>query len=198
MLAVEIGWGWLTAIKVGAVMAAFPVGALLFVYVFLFKAVSHMQSRLGPMEAGPHGTLQPVVELVKFLQKEDIFPEKADRIVFALAPFVVGLSAFLLYAVIPAGPRLVAEDLESFLRAWGTYYGLLLGEPERVEELVAELDVPEELRSLDEDGSDEEFYAVLAWACPGLPDPRPDPYERGLTAEQVNEFARSGEHSDRR
>ena len=29
--------------------------------------------------------------------------------------------------------------------------------------------------------------AVLAWACPGLP----DPYERGLTAEQVNEFARS-------
>jgi hypothetical protein len=85
----------------------------------------------------------------------------------------------------------VAEDLESFLRAWGTYYGLLLGEPAQVEELISELEVPEELRSLDENGSEEEFYAVLAWACPGLPDPKPDPYERGLTAEQVNEFARS-------
>jgi NADH-quinone oxidoreductase subunit H len=72
-----------------------------------------MQSRLGPMEAGPHGALQPVVEMVKFLQKEDIFPERADRVVFALAPFVVGLSTFLLYVVIPAGPRLVPEDLET-------------------------------------------------------------------------------------
>jgi hypothetical protein len=85
----------------------------------------------------------------------------------------------------------VAEDLESFLRAWGTYYGLLLGEPWQVEQLIAELQIPEELRSLDEDGSDEEFHAVLAWACPGLPDPRPDPYERGMTAEQVDRYARS-------
>ena len=54
-----------------------------------------------------------------------------------------------------------------------------------------EFEIPDELRSLDEDGSEEEFYSVLAWACPGLPDPKPDPYERGLTAEQVNEFARS-------
>ena len=85
----------------------------------------------------------------------------------------------------------MAQDLECFLRAWGTYYGLLLGEPAEVEELIRELEIPEELRSLDDDGSEEEFYAVLAWACPGLPDPEPDPYERGLTAEQVNEFARS-------
>jgi hypothetical protein len=68
-----------------------------------------------------------------------------------------------------ACPAVVAEDLEC----------------------VAEFEIPEELRSLDEDGSEEEFYSVLAWACPGLPDPKPDPYERGLTAEQVNEFARS-------
>jgi hypothetical protein len=85
----------------------------------------------------------------------------------------------------------VADDIASFLRAWGTYYGLLLGEPPQVEQLIAELQIPEELRSLDEDGSDEEFHAVLAWACPGLPDPRPDPYERGMTAEQVDEYARS-------
>ena len=112
-LAAEIGWGWLTAVKVLGVLVVIPVGALLYVYVFLFKMVSHMQSRLGPMEAGPHGTLQPVVEAVKFLQKEDIIPERADRTVFALAPFVVMVSTFLLFVVIPAGPRLVAEDLDT-------------------------------------------------------------------------------------
>lgn len=108
-----LGYGWETAIKVGAVLAVLPVGALIYVYVFLFKAVSHMQSRLGPMEAGPHGTLQPIAELIKFLQKEDITPERADRRVFALAPFIVLMSTFLLFIVIPAGPDLVAEDLDT-------------------------------------------------------------------------------------
>ena len=103
----------MTAIKILAVYAVVPVGALLYVYVFLFKMVSHMQSRLGPMEAGPHGVLQAPVELLKFLQKEDIFPARADRRVFALAPFVVFMSTFLLFVIIPAGPRLVAEDLDT-------------------------------------------------------------------------------------
>ncbi|MEY2566232.1 MAG: NADH-quinone oxidoreductase subunit [Actinomycetota bacterium] len=112
-LGVELGYGWITAIKIAAVYAAIPVGALLYVYVFLFKMVSHLQSRLGPMEAGPHGVLQAPVELLKFLQKEDIFPARADRRIFALAPFVVFMSTFLLFVVIPAGPRLVAENLDT-------------------------------------------------------------------------------------
>ena len=81
--------------------------------------MSHMQSRLGPMEAGPHGVLQLVADAVKFLQKEDIFPARADRRVFGLAPFVVLLSTFLLYVVIPAGPELVVEDLDI-----GVFYAL--------------------------------------------------------------------------
>jgi hypothetical protein len=44
---------------------------------------------------------------------------------------------------------------------------------------------------LDDDGSDDEFFALLQWANPRLHDPRPDPYKRGLTAEQVDEIARS-------
>ena len=101
-----------TAIKTAVVLAVIPLGALLYVYVFLFKAVSHMQSRLGPMEAGPHGTLQVVAEAGKFLQKEDIIPDQADRHIFALAPFVVLASTFLLYVVVPAGPRLIVQDLD--------------------------------------------------------------------------------------
>ncbi len=113
MLAVALNFTEMSAIKIGVVAIMTLIGPLVFVYVFLFKMVSHMQSRLGPMEAGPHGTLQPVVEALKFLQKEDIFPERADRLVFSAAPFVIAVSAFLLYAVIPAGPRLVVENLNT-------------------------------------------------------------------------------------
>jgi hypothetical protein len=84
----------------------------------------------------------------------------------------------------------VGDDVESFLRGWGTYYGLLLGGGPEVAAMLEEFEVPDELTSLDADGSDDEFYAILGWANPGLPDARPDPYERGLTAAQVDEIAR--------
>jgi NADH-quinone oxidoreductase subunit H len=106
-------YGWVTALKVGVVLSLIPAGAIILGYVFLLKMMSHMQSRLGPMEAGPHGVLQLVADGVKFMQKEDIFPARADRFVFAAAPIVVLLSTFLLYIVIPAGPRLVVEDLDT-------------------------------------------------------------------------------------
>jgi len=66
--------------------------------------MSFMQSRLGPTEAGPYGSLQLIAEVGKWVQKEDIFPEKADRFVFAAAPFVVLVSSFLLIVVVPFGP----------------------------------------------------------------------------------------------
>ncbi|HEY2427490.1 MAG TPA: complex I subunit 1 family protein [Acidimicrobiales bacterium] len=87
-------------------------GAGTFVYVYLFKMVSHLQSRLGPMESGPHGSLQLMAEVLKFIQKEDVFPERADRWVFAGAPFVVIMSTLLVYVVIPVGPRGVASNLD--------------------------------------------------------------------------------------
>ena len=121
-LAIELAWWQLTAIKLGAVLTVIPLGSLVLVYVFLFKMMSHMQSRLGPMEAGPHGSLQVLAEAGKFLQKEDIFPARADRTVFALAPVVVIVSTFMLYAVIPAGPDLVVEDLDT-----GIFFALAIG-----------------------------------------------------------------------
>jgi NADH-quinone oxidoreductase subunit H len=74
------------------------------VYLWLFKMVSFMQSRLGPMEAGPYGSMQLFAELGKNAQKEDIVPSKADFFVFKAAPYVVLLSTFLLVLVIPFGP----------------------------------------------------------------------------------------------
>jgi NADH-quinone oxidoreductase subunit H len=114
LLALDLTAYWATTtLKVVIVLALIPAGALILGYVFLLKMMSFMQSRLGPMEAGPYGVLQLVADGVKFLQKEDIFPTRADRRVFALAPLVVLMSTFLLYIVIPAGPRLVVENLDT-------------------------------------------------------------------------------------
>jgi NADH-quinone oxidoreductase subunit H len=105
---------WSSAtIKVVLSLVVVPTGALLFGYVFLFKVMSGMQSRPGPMEAGPYGSLQLLADGVKFIQKEDIFPDGADRKVFAFAPIVVLMSTFLLFIVIPLGPRLRVADYDT-------------------------------------------------------------------------------------
>ncbi len=83
------------------------------VYLYLFKMVSFMQSRLGPMEAGPYGSLQLVAELGKNIQKEDLIPDKADKFVFAAAPYVVLMSTFLLVVVIPFGPDALFADFDT-------------------------------------------------------------------------------------
>jgi NADH-quinone oxidoreductase subunit H len=49
---------------------------------------------------------------VKFLQKEDLVPDGADRFVFKAAPVVVLVSTLLLYVTIPASLNLVVEDLD--------------------------------------------------------------------------------------
>ena len=120
MLALEIGWGTTLAIKTLVVLTIIPLGALILGYTFLLKMMSHMQSRLGPLDPGGfHGWFQLVGDGLKFLQKEDIMPAQADRKVFAMAPAVVVLSTFLIFAVIPMGPDLVVENLDV-----GIFYAL--------------------------------------------------------------------------
>jgi len=120
MVALEIGWGTTLAIKTLVVVMVIPLGALILGYTFLLKMMSHMQSRLGPMDPGGfHGWFQLVGDGIKFLQKEDIMPADADKKVFAMAPVVVVLSTFLVFAVIPMGPDLVVVNLDV-----GIFYAL--------------------------------------------------------------------------
>jgi NADH-quinone oxidoreductase subunit H len=120
VLALEVGWGTTMAIKTLVILMVIPLGALILGYTFLLKMMSHMQSRLGPMDPGGfHGWFQLVGDGLKFLQKEDIMPDQADRRVFAAAPAVVVLSTFLVFAVIPMGPDLVVKDLDV-----GVFYAL--------------------------------------------------------------------------
>src|SRR5918997_5811558 len=120
MLALSLSYWQVTTIKTLVVLSIVPAGAIILGYTFLLKMMAHMQSRLGPMEPGGfHGWFQLIGDGIKFIQKEDIIPSEADRRIFALAPVVILISTFLIYVVVPAGPRLVVEDLDV-----GIFYAL--------------------------------------------------------------------------
>src|SRR5438105_9003266 len=92
------------ALKLAAVFIFFLTAPLVLGYVE-HKGLAHMQSRLGPMEAGKfHGWAQLIADGVKFIQKEDIVPDAADRRIFMLAPMIVIIPVSLVFLVIPFGP----------------------------------------------------------------------------------------------
>jgi len=69
------------------------------------KVSAWAQNRIGPNRVGWKGLLQPFADVFKLLLKEDIVPEKADRIVHLLAPMIALFVAFSTFAVIPFGPE---------------------------------------------------------------------------------------------
>jgi NADH-quinone oxidoreductase subunit H len=78
------------------------------------KIAAHIQVRMGPMWVGRfHGILQPVADGLKLMLKEDIVPAEADRWIHYLAPVVVLVPAFVAYAPVSFGPRLVGIDLDT-------------------------------------------------------------------------------------
>lgn len=79
------------------------LGAVTLMIWFERKAISDMQSRIGPERAGPWGLLQTMADGIKLFFKEDLIPEQADRFVFKLAPYLSLIPALLIFTVIPVG-----------------------------------------------------------------------------------------------
>jgi NADH-quinone oxidoreductase subunit H len=75
------------------------------------RGLGRMQSRLGPNRTGPLGLLQAVADAVKVLLKENIVPDKADKIVHWLAPIVAFAPVPLIFAVIPFQEGSLLADL---------------------------------------------------------------------------------------
>jgi NADH-quinone oxidoreductase subunit H len=97
---------WLDWLLLIARVAVVFVGLLLLVIVLIWverKAVADMQTRMGPMRAGPHGILITIADAIKLFFKEGITPTLADRPVYTIAPYIAILPAFLAFAVIPFG-----------------------------------------------------------------------------------------------
>jgi len=77
------------------------------------------------MEAGPYGSMQLLAEVGKFLQKEDVVPDRADRTLFKVAPYLVVGTVLLTYIVVPFGPDMVFIDNDVF--GTGIFFALAVG-----------------------------------------------------------------------
>jgi NADH-quinone oxidoreductase subunit H len=98
-----------------SVVAILTVFALLFAITTVLerKGLGRIQNRYGPNRVGPFGFLQPIADGIKSLTKEDVVPRAADRVVHFLAPVVLVLAAFSLYAVLPIGRNMVLANLDA-------------------------------------------------------------------------------------
>jgi NADH-quinone oxidoreductase subunit H len=87
------------------VVAIFAIGLVVTMFMVWFerKAIAGMQNRIGPNKAGPWGLLQTLADGIKLFFKEDLLPDRADRFVFKLAPYLAFVPAFLVWSVIPLG-----------------------------------------------------------------------------------------------
>ncbi len=98
---------WLfLGIMLAKIVAVFVVVLLIVAYATWVerKVIGHMQTRLGPMETGWHGLLQPIADGLKLFFKEDIIPSQASKVPFILAPMMILVPAFITVAVVPFGP----------------------------------------------------------------------------------------------
>jgi len=73
------------------------------------RFAARLQNRIGPNIVGPFGVLQPLADLLKMMQKEDIVPRNADRFLFNLAPALPTMLAMATAAVIPFGGRYLPD-----------------------------------------------------------------------------------------
>ncbi|HEX5316778.1 MAG TPA: complex I subunit 1 family protein, partial [Candidatus Kapabacteria bacterium] len=121
-----LGPGMTSLIATTLVYAAIP---LVFIIVYGLVAIlgemkisAWMQDRLGPMRTGPKGMLQPVADILKLLQKEDTTPRAADKPLYWLAPWVVFIGSYAMFATLPFSAVYIGARLNT-----GVFYILSMG-----------------------------------------------------------------------
>jgi NADH-quinone oxidoreductase subunit H len=108
---------------------------LVFVAYILYadrKIWAAVQLRRGPNVVGPWGLFQSFADLIKFVLKEPIIPSGANKGVFLLAPFVMGMLALAAWAVIPVAHGWAVADLNVgtlyiFAISSLSVYGVIMG-----------------------------------------------------------------------
>src|SRR5262245_43449923 len=94
---------WITIVTIVVVMGAMLTICAYLIYVER-KIAAWVQDRIGPNRVGPFGLLQPLADGLKFVLKEDIIPERVDRLLYLLSPAIAVTTALLAFAVVPFGP----------------------------------------------------------------------------------------------
>lgn len=95
-----------------AILIAFQMVLMIVAYTVLAerKVLGWIQGRIGPNRVGPWGVLQPFADLLKFIFKEDLVPDKSTKFVYFLAPLVALTCALLPIVVYPFGPPITTID----------------------------------------------------------------------------------------
>jgi len=104
---------WYTLITIVAVMGGILGGAL---YLVLLerKVSAWVQDRLGPNRVGKYGLIQPIADAFKLLFKEDLIPDRVDKILYLAAPAIAVTTALLALAVVPFGRTTVPPGLAAY------------------------------------------------------------------------------------
>ena len=118
-------------IRIGLILAPI-LGIVTFLTLGERKVIGWMHARLGPNRVGPLGLIQPIADAIKLLLKEIIVPEKADKVLFWLAPVLAMAPALAAWAVIPFGPDMVLANVNAgllFIMAITSIsiYGIIIG-----------------------------------------------------------------------
>src|SRR5258708_27102423 len=115
-------------LKLAGILVAFTVVMTMVAYTVLAerRVLGFIQGRLGPNRVGPGGFLQPLADLIKFIFKEDIVPDKSTRFVYFLAPVIATTAALMTIVVYPFGPDVSLPIIGPFQLVLARFYvGLL-------------------------------------------------------------------------
>jgi NADH-quinone oxidoreductase subunit H len=89
------------------------------------RVSAFIQNRIGPNRVGYKGLLQPFIDVIKLLTKEDIVPANANKFVHSLAPGISIFVALSTFAVIPFGDKIVIGGQEIKLQIADVSIGIL-------------------------------------------------------------------------
>lgn len=126
------------------ILTAYSILAIILIFMER-KVCAYFQCRLGPVRVGPWGLLQVIADVVKMLIKEIFFVDKADKILYLMAPFLVLLGSVGAFAFLQWNKGAAVLDFNVgiylmtaisslgiigiFLAGWGSNnkYGLISG-----------------------------------------------------------------------
>ena len=126
-------WTW-ALLTVGQILAVLIWILLSLAFLLLADRTiwASVQLRKGPTVVGPFGLLQSFADFLKFVLKEIVVPDGADKTVFLLAPLVSFTLAFGAWAVVPLAPGWVIANINVgvlYLFAISSLgvYGIIMG-----------------------------------------------------------------------